>query len=661
MKRFTHFLTAMLLFGVMLFMHGCTKEVVRSLKVDDDQLEFAAVGSESQKVTVTAQNVEWKAAVEATATEWLKISVEGDVITVRVEDNDLEEDKVGKVVITDLGGYVSDAIITVTLKKLSYEATMSNFTFVAGDYYGDDTDDGIGKYTAVLSLNYDLNVVTKASELHTKDVLYLTFFSEVSLDAEYAMPGAGRYEVASQRGLSSVLAGKSKTGDNEYDGSYVVSTIDEVAQESKITGGYMEISYLNGKCVFSFELEDEKGIFTKYADMEFKYTGNGEESFENKAIEYHIFKNPENDYIRCWYWGEPLNSVRESVDGYPLGEYNYVFSNATDGDLVADGQVSTNFNLMHEYQLYGLDCVMVPGVYPVNQESFRGVLGTIFKDDLTHSLAPNRGTAMVKLFEDGAAVRYFVEDGWFAIFADENGVIDRYIVHFVLENGEVFDGRYDGEVPVVDKWTFSKFREDITQDNLTSAFMRIKDPDYWYTQAGSNHWELYLMGEGVSVSFDEYGYSTIKGPGDCFVFEISTEASATEALPAGTYDIKDSYEPWVAQYGDKIIADLGIYMGAWFHRLSRTEDPLSTMGLSGTVTISESGGEYTIETTFTDDAKNTISGKYTGVPTIEDHRTPSGSAPYQFKGYDYKGAADSSAEYRNAVKERTEKARARLK
>lgn len=551
-------------------------------------------------------------------------------------------------------------------EPVDYLLYVSNFTFDSGDYFGDENEDGIARYTMVMSVDYEAKEITRAPELiKANDVFYLTLFSDVALDAEYALPEPGRYTVASEKGSLTLLAGKSKVSDAEYEGSYVVSTVDGVVRESKITGGALSVSDVNGKRVFKFEFEDEAGVMSKYSDVELLYTFNDKKSFANESgIEYHVFRNPGDDYNRNWYWGTPLNSVRESEDGYPLGEYQFVFSNAKDGDLMKEGQVSTTFNLMDEFQLYGLDRIIFPGVYPVNQASYRGVLGTIFKDDLTHSSAPYRGTATVKLFEDGAAVRYFVEDGWFAIFGDENNVPNRYIVQFILENGEVFHGRYDGALTIGDEWTYSPFREDITQNNLTSSFMRIKDPDYFYKQAGSNHWELYLLGEGVSVSFDEYGYSNIKGPGDCFVFEMSTEASATDALPAGTYDIKDSYEPWVAQYGNKSIAYIGIYMGAWFHRLSRTADPLSTMGLNGTVTISVSGSEYTVDVTMHDDAKNTIKGKYVGTPTIEDHRTPEGSPArprtYVERTTQDKFAGESTA-YMDAYKMRIENAQKQLK
>lgn len=295
-------------------------------------------------------------------------------------------------------------------------------------------------------------------------------------------------------------------------------------------------------------------------------------------------------------------------------------------------------------------------------------LGTIYLTDLTDEDAKYSATATAKVFEGGKAVSHFVTDGWLAIFGDSNDVPNRFVVDFTLDDGTKFQGRYDGELPVGDEWTFSGFREDVTQNELVGGYMRLKDPDYMYEEAGVNQWELFLMSEGVSTSVDEYGSVTIHGPGDCFRFEVSTDMSVVDALPVGTYEIKNSYEAGVAQQGNKSIGFIGIYLGAWFHRIGRGDaDTYSTMGLNGTLKISKAGEQYTIETTFYDDARNTISGKYVGIPTIVDHRTPEEPVPmsdsFMKRSIEkaLKKHSTASTPYQNRYKQRVEEVGRQLK
>lgn len=509
-----------------------------------------------------------------------------------------------------------------TCKGPEFEVAVSNLAFVSGGYYGEENHPGMAKYIFAVSADYDRSVKTRApeGEMHIKDTFYLTLFSEVALDAEYACPAEGRYAVAPEEALSALLEGKSKEPDG-YAGSYVVSGDGGILQESKITGGSVNVGYDNDKLVLILELKDEQGLLDKYAGTQLKYEGAAQ--FANNAIEYFVFNNPEDEYIRCWYFGEPSYDGRKSNDGTELGEYLFVFSNAPMAEVEKEGQASASFYLMNEYQLYGLDRYIAPGVYPVNQDGHNGKLGTLFLIDITDPYAPYSGTVAVKTFENGEAVRNYVVDGWLAIFGDDEDNPDRFVMNFTLEDGRKFHGRYDGPLSIGDEWTLSDFREDITvaEDELPGAYILIKDPDYWYRQAGTNQWQIYLTGPDVTAEMGEYGVE-IAGSGDCFRIELATDPAAVDAIPEGVYEIKDSYEPGTAQQGDKSIGYIGIYVGAWFHRLSNNASPLNAMGLSGSVTVSRDGGRYTIEATLHDDAKNTITGKYVGVPTVEDHRTP---------------------------------------
>lgn len=107
--------------------------IERKLEVDKATLEFDAVDSGSQTLTVTALNVEWEAKVEDAAKDWLSVTVAGDVITVTAKDNMTVEDKTGKITVSDKGGKVANAVVDVTLKKLVPDQL---FTVAIGTYYG---------------------------------------------------------------------------------------------------------------------------------------------------------------------------------------------------------------------------------------------------------------------------------------------------------------------------------------------------------------------------------------------------------------------------------------------------------------------------------------------------------------------------------------------
>lgn len=545
----------------------------------------------------------------------------------------------------------------------TYEVTTSDLTFISGDYYGDDNDDGIAKFVIALSIEYDKTKITKASgEVEATDVLYLTIFSDIALDAEEAMPKAGKYDLSSDKGLFVLQTGQSKATDKDYvyEGSYVVSTIDGVENESRITGGNVEVSYVEDKCVFKLDLLDENGYLAKYAEENVALQCSDAVSYANKAIVYHIFNNPGYEYNRCWYWGEPPSSLRDSEDGTPVGEYLFAFSNAANGVVANEGEVYATFSLTDEFHFYGLDRKVKPGVYPVNQDGIKGKLGTLFKYDLTHPNASNSGTVRVKVLEGGVSTYHFVTSGWLAVLGDENGTPNKFIVNFTRQDGKKFHGRYDGELYIGDEWTISDFRENVDVNNLSGAYMRIIDPAYRYQVAGTNQWELFLTGSGASVSIDEqYGYAVISGPGDCFRFEISTDASVVDALTAGTYPIEDSFAAGIAQQGSKSMAWMGLYTGAWFHRLLGGGEFKHSIGISGSLTISKNGSQYTMEVTLYDDAKNTITGNYTGVPIIEDHRTSASGV--RRPDFNIGKLPAGSPEYISNYVERFETAKARLK
>ena len=120
--------------------------------------------------------------------------------------------------------------------------------------------------------------------------------------------------------------------------------------------------------------------------------------------------------------------------------------------------------------------------------------------------------------------------------------------------------------------------------------------EYGETDTGSYDWDVYFLGEGLTVNNQD-----VEGSGALIYLDLNT--NNPDGLRAGTYTFSPNYEreefTWVAIEGCQNIQGDDFQSGLAF-------------GQDGTVVITGSGSNTNIEVTVTDTNGDTISANYTG-------------------------------------------------
>ena len=120
--------------------------------------------------------------------------------------------------------------------------------------------------------------------------------------------------------------------------------------------------------------------------------------------------------------------------------------------------------------------------------------------------------------------------------------------------------------------------------------------EYGETDTGSYDWDVYFLGEGLTVNNQD-----VEGSGALIYLDINT--NNPDGLRAGTYTFSPNYEreefTWVVIEGCQNIQGDDCQSGLAF-------------GQDGTVVITGSGSNTNIEVTVTDTNGDTISANYTG-------------------------------------------------
>ena len=120
--------------------------------------------------------------------------------------------------------------------------------------------------------------------------------------------------------------------------------------------------------------------------------------------------------------------------------------------------------------------------------------------------------------------------------------------------------------------------------------------EYGETDTGSYDWDVYFLGEGLTVNNQD-----VEGSGALIYLDLNT--NNPDGLRAGTYTFSPNYEreefTWVAIEGCQNIQGDDCQSGLAF-------------GQDGTVVINGSGSNTNIEVTVTDTNGDTISANYTG-------------------------------------------------
>lgn len=188
-------------------------------------------------------------------------------------------------------------------------------------------------------------------------------------------------------------------------------------------------------------------------------------------------------------------------------------------------------------------------------------------------------------------------------------------------------GSYTGEIPVKNKY-LTNLENDFTLPTLVGGYATFWGEMYWGVPV--NAWDVYLWSDGMYS--DEYNY--LYGTGHHLKLELFTSLEGSTAiLPDGTYPLLLSQEPGTAHAGH---ADLFI-LGCWY--LEMKDDMVLAEGLkyaplsSGDITLSYSGGNYTITVDAVDDLNHRIAASYTG--------------PLAYLSQAYNGYSAAPAKHRN--------------
>lgn len=215
----------------------------------------------------------------------------------------------------------------------------------------------------------------------------------------------------------------------------------------------------------------------------------------------------------------------------------------------------------------------------------------------------------------------------------EKGTVDitlngsEYTVDAVLiAGGKEYKFRYTGPITLKDvKDAGDPPTQDYTVvdlgNGLTQCYMEF-DGDIYSTNGVSNNWLFYIADSQV-----DFSGTTLVGPGRIVMLELNTAPSAGKVLPEGTYEVLNPANitsaavltPFTAVPG--MVNNDNSVFGTWY--LSSEEKggnfaPLAG-ATSGTVKVSKSGSNYTIDVNFSDDEyKVQVKGTYTGAPTFYD-------------------------------------------
>lgn len=220
------------------------------------------------------------------------------------------------------------------------------------------------------------------------------------------------------------------------------------------------------------------------------------------------------------------------------------------------------------------------------------------------------GTRLANI-EGNTSTVSLIKDGSFSIV--KNGPLFAIAGELTIWNGEIIQFSYIGMIEELDK------REEPVEinPNMTKGLLVYYGDAY---QTGtSNNFNLYLGPE--TVVFEDSVWN-----GDILVLEFNTELTATNSIPAGTYNMMgEQITPFSLVYG--YTNDSGDNWGTWFYGESTKKIK------TGNMVVSNAGDIYTIQYELYDRFGSKIWGTYTGTPQyINAKQSSSGVAPSYIKG-----------------------------
>ena len=179
--------------------------------------------------------------------------------------------------------------------------------------------------------------------------------------------------------------------------------------------------------------------------------------------------------------------------------------------------------------------------------------------------------------------------------------------------------QFDGDCPVIDCSSSSEGdggnggsgdtggESDITSgQNFSFSNYTKGELDYYGKEDGYYCWGIYLGDNNINLE-------DLSGSGHLAMALLYTNSSSKTVLPAGTYTVSSTIGDMVAE---PIYQDSEGYYGGTMYL---NDDMILVGATSGTIKVSKSGSNYTVEMDLVDgDYNNTYKGSYTGPLNIFD-------------------------------------------
>lgn len=198
------------------------------------------------------------------------------------------------------------------------------------------------------------------------------------------------------------------------------------------------------------------------------------------------------------------------------------------------------------------------------------------------------------------------------------------VIASVTAGGESYNFKYEGEIDDASDNVGPGGGEEGEYDEIELTNLTQGEMDYWgqaYGPTGTDYanWTIYLAGA-------DFDFNSFDGSGPLMQIEINTASSATTDITPGTYTVFEeiantSFVPFSSV--PAFIQDNNP-LGTWYIN----ELLEATYGAtSGTVVISKTGSNYTIEFDFTDaEFMGKFKGTYTGPLSYYDGTASASSA-----------------------------------
>lgn len=187
----------------------------------------------------------------------------------------------------------------------------------------------------------------------------------------------------------------------------------------------------------------------------------------------------------------------------------------------------------------------------------------------------------------------------------------------VLAGGESFVFTYSGTMDVLDCSAGGGEGDYDTGMDYTFSEFTKGEIDWFGGEKGLYYWGIYLGDAQANLE-------DLSSPGSMLQIELCTKSSSPTEIPAGTYTVSDTDADMTASAIYEVEEG---YAGTMYC----LNDFIVVGATSGTVKVSRSGSNYTVEADLYDsEYDNTFKGSYTGPLTYVDY-TKAGYRPAKAK------------------------------